>query len=72
MRLGKNGTQTSTYTVGISGVTVGGGVDVIIDSNGHLGTIVSSKRYKENILPMDEASEAIFSLQPVTFRYKKS
>jgi len=31
----------------------------------------SSARFKENIQPMDKASEAIFSLQPVTFRYKK-
>src|SRR6516225_10127480 len=71
MRLGKNGTQTNTYIARISGVTVAGGVDVIIDSTGYLGTIVSSKRFKEKVQPMDETSEAIFSLQPVTFRYKK-
>jgi len=63
--------QTNTYIAGISGVTVPGGVQVIIDSTGHLGTIVSSKRFKENVQPMDETSDAIFSLQPVTFRYKK-
>ena len=38
---------------------------------GHLGTIVSSERFKDAIKPMDKASEAILSLQPVTFRYKK-
>jgi hypothetical protein len=32
----------------------------------------SSARFKEAIQPMDKASEAIFSLQPVTFRYKKT
>ena len=31
----------------------------------------SSARFKEAIKPMDKASEAIFSLQPVTFRYKQ-
>ena len=67
MRLGENGTQTNTYIAGISGVTVACGVDVIIDSTGRLGTIVSSKRFKENVQPMDETSEAIVSLQPVTF-----
>ena len=51
-------------------MTVAGGVGVIIDTNGHLGTVVSSARFKEAIKPMDKASEAILSLQPVTFRYK--
>jgi len=63
--------QTNTYIAGISGVTVAGGIGVIVDSNGHLGTTTSSGRYKENIQPMDKASEAILSLQPVSFRYKK-
>jgi len=63
--------HANTYIAGISGVTVAQGVEVIIDNTGHLGTIVSSKRFKENVQPMDETSDAIFSLQPVTFRYKK-
>ena len=37
---------------------------------GHLGTITSSEHFKDGIKPMDKASEAILSLQPVTFRYK--
>ena len=32
---------------------------------------MSSRRFKEDIKPMDKASEAILALQPVTFRYKK-
>ncbi len=40
-------------------------------ANGHLGTVTSSKRFKDDIKPMDKASEALFSLKPVTFRYKK-
>src|SRR5450432_527283 len=63
-------TQTNTYVAGISGVTVASGVGVIVDSSGHLGTATSSARYKDNIQPMDKASEALLSLQPVTFRYK--
>ena len=35
------------------------GVGVIVDTNGHLGTVVSSKRFKDDIKPMDKASEAI-------------
>ena len=70
MRIGKKGTQTATYIAGISGTTVAGGVGVLIDTNGRLGTVVSSERFKKAIQPMDKASEAIFSLKPVTFRYK--
>src|SRR5207249_12000564 len=43
---------------------------VIIDSGGHLGTVVSSVRFKEAIKAMDKTSEAILALKPVTFRYK--
>src|SRR5262249_33214668 len=63
--------HTHTFIAGISGATVAGGVGVIIDTNGHLGTIVSSERFKEAVQPMNNASEAILSLKPVTFRYKK-
>ena len=70
IRIGTNGTQKNAYIAGISGVTVAGGVGVIIDSDGHLGTVVSSARFKDEIKPMDKASEAILALKPVTFRYK--
>ncbi len=71
IRIGTVGTQNATFIAGISGTTVGGGVGVIINSNGKLGTIVSSERFKDAIKPMDKASEAILALKPVTFRYKK-
>jgi hypothetical protein len=51
-------------------VTVPTGVPVIVDADGHLGTTTSSVRFKEDIKPMDKASEAIVRLKPVTFRYK--
>ena len=70
IRIGTVGTQTNAYMAGISGVTVAGGVGVIVDSTGHLGTVTSSARFKDGIKPMDKASEAILALQPVTFRYK--
>src|SRR6266568_1665776 len=71
IRIGTKGTQKNTFIAGISGVTVAGGVGVIIDNSGHLGTVVSSERFKDGIKPMDKASEAILALQPVTFRYKQ-
>ena len=71
IRIGTQGTQTIAYMAGIRGVAVPGGVGVMIGSNGKLGTVVSSARFKEMIEPMDKASEAILSLKPVTFQYKK-
>jgi uncharacterized coiled-coil protein SlyX len=44
---------------------------VYVNSDGKIGTLVSSRRFKEEIKPMDNASEAILALKPVTFRYKK-
>ena len=44
---------------------------VYINSDGQLGTVTSSARFKDEIKPMDKASEAILALRPVSFRYKK-
>src|SRR6185295_18957631 len=70
IRIG-NAAHRNTYIAGISCVTVAGGVGVIIDNTGHLGTVTSSTRYKESIQPMNTSSEAILALRPVKFRYKK-
>jgi len=70
IRIGTVDSHKHTFIAGISGSTVAGGVGVIIDTDGHLGTIVSSARFKEDVKPMDQASEAILALKPVTFRYK--
>ena len=43
---------------------------VYVGFDGHLGTLASSRRFKEQIKPIDKSSEAIFALKPVTFRYK--
>ena len=68
IRIGEG--QTKTFIDGIRGATVVGGVPVVIDGSGQLGTIVSSKRFKKEIQPMEKASEAILALKPVTFLYK--
>jgi len=44
---------------------------VYVNSDNKIGTLASSRRFKEEIKPMDNASEALFALKPVTFRYKK-
>jgi len=47
------------------------GTAVFVNSDGKLGTTVSSRRLKDDIKPMAKTSEAILALKPVTFRYKK-
>ena len=63
--------HTATYIAGIYSTPVAKGLVVKVDSTGHLGTVGSSGRFKEQIKPMGNASEAILALKPVTFRYKK-
>jgi hypothetical protein len=71
IRIGNTGdANTITFIAGISntGVT---GATVLVSDSGQLGVAVSSRRFKNDIEPMNNASEAIFTLKPVTFRYKK-
>ena len=68
--LGEN-VSNSCYIGQIFGATSSGGTAVFINSDGRLGTTTSSRRFKEEIKPMERASEALFALKPVTFRYKK-
>ena len=44
---------------------------VYVNSDGKLGTLASSRRFKDEIKPMDKTSETILALKPVTFRYKQ-
>ena len=63
-----------TYIGNINTTSVSGGnADfVTVDlTTGLLGHLSSSRRYKEDITPMDKASEMLFALKPVTYRYKK-
>ena len=72
IRIGLEGTQTQTFIAGILG-NGPFGCDVTIDAvTGQLGVgaCISSKRFKKDIDSMNKASEAIFSLKPVTFHYK--
>ena len=70
IRIGTAGAQTRTFIVGITGVPVAGSA-VQVNSSGQLGTAASSRRFKDEIRPMDKTSEAILALKPVSFRYKK-
>ena len=68
---GVAGESNACYIASIFGQTSASGMPVLINSNNKLGTTTSSARFKEDIKPMDNVSEALFALKPVTFRYKK-
>jgi hypothetical protein len=73
IRIGQPTVQTSAYIAGVYGVTTSASnaVQVLIDSNGNLGTMSSSRRYKEDIQDMGDSSSGLLRLRPVTFRYRK-
>jgi hypothetical protein len=62
--------QTQTYMAGISGVNVSG-VPVVVSNTGQLGIVSSSRRFKEDINDMADASNSLMRLRPVTYRYKQ-
>jgi hypothetical protein len=72
--VGVAGESNKTYIRNINTTTVSGGTadSVTVDlGTGLLGHATSSRRYKEEIQPMDQASEALYRLKPVTFHYNK-
>jgi hypothetical protein len=73
IRVGQSGNQTSFFAAGVRGVTTGANnaIPVVIDSSGQLGTVSSSRRFKEDIQDMGEASSGLLQLRPVSFRYKQ-
>lgn len=63
--------QTKAFMAGIRGNTTGAtdAITVVIDSNGELGTVSSSRSAKDDIADMNDASAKLSQLRPVTFRY---
>ena len=72
IRIGVQGRQSKTFIAGIRGVTVTGAVPVLVNAFGQLGIATSSRRFKQDIQPMGDASNALMQLSPVTFRYKEA
>ena len=70
IRIG-NSSQSQIFIPAINQTGFSGNAVVIDPTNGRLGTMPSSRRFKQNIKPMDKSSEAILELTPVTFCYKK-
>jgi trimeric autotransporter adhesin len=63
------GVTQRTFIAGIAGVPVTGS-QVLINSQGQLGILASSARFKRDIRPMAERSHRLLQLRPVIFRYK--
>ncbi len=71
IRIGTSGTQSTCFIQGIRGVSLAlSGLAVVIDTNGQLGTTLSSEKLKHNIKDMNDVSSGILALRPVTFTYK--
>ncbi|HYA43414.1 MAG TPA: tail fiber domain-containing protein, partial [Syntrophobacteraceae bacterium] len=68
--LNGNPLTNQTFIAGIHGALASGGTEVFVTSDGKLGTLTSSRRYKEEIADMGDASSALMKLRPVIFRYK--
>ena len=70
--VGGTNVSNTTWIGNIYGVTTQSGTTsaVIVSDDGQLGTVASSERFKKDIANMQNASEAILSLRPVTFHYK--
>ena len=64
--------QNAAYVAGIyqESVDSSTGVGVLVDSAGKLGSILSSRRFKEQVRDMGDSSSRLFQLRPVTFFYK--
>ena len=70
IRIGTAGNQSATYIAGVNGVTIGSASEVFISSAGQLGTILSSRRYKQDIADLGAESDVLMKLRPVAFYYK--
>ena len=74
IRIGTDPTHTRTFIQGIrnQGTGVDDAIAVLVDSDGQLGTVSSSLRYKTDVRDMGAISEGLRRLRPVTFRYQQA
>jgi hypothetical protein len=70
IKIGTNGTHVRTTIAGIHGSNSVNGIAVLVNANGVLGTATSSARFKQDVRDLDDASELLMRLHPVSFRYR--
>ena len=68
LRIGSG--QSAAYMSGIHNQTASSGTDVFINASGKLGTMTSSRRFKEGIASLGDVGPQVQALRPVTFHYK--
>ncbi|MFO1313624.1 MAG: tail fiber domain-containing protein [Burkholderiales bacterium] len=64
--------QSRAFIAGVRGITTGwnNAIAVLIDQDGQLGTLSSSRKVKDDVADMGDASDVLMKLHPVIFRYK--
>ena len=67
---GVAGENNTTRIGNITSTTFTTGGFFLYEVNGAIGVFTSSRKFKDDIKPIDKASETIYSLNPVTFRAK--
>lgn len=72
IRVGVQGRQTRAFIAGIRGTNITAGQFVVVSADGQLGVTSSSRRYKEDVQPMGNASSPLMQLRPVTFHYRQA
>jgi hypothetical protein len=70
IRIGGVGTQTATFIAGISSAVLASGFPVYVNALGQVGTLTSSRRFKDDIADMGAESDLLMKLRPVSFFYK--
>lgn len=71
IKIGAVGTHAQATVAGIHGNTSPGGIAMLVDANGVLGTTTSSTRFKRDVRDRDDARELLMALRPVAFRYRE-
>jgi hypothetical protein len=72
IRIGVEGTQNATYLAGIWGQKVDQDeqMPVLVDADGKLGTVLSSRRFKQDVEDLGPLVDGLLELRPVAFRYR--
>jgi Chaperone of endosialidase len=72
MRIGEPAGQSRAFVGGIYGAQLlSNAVPVFVGPTGQFGTAPSSRRYKEDVRDMGDASSPVLALRPVTFHYRQ-
>jgi len=71
IRIGTSVNHNRAFIAGIKGIITGSAtaIPVLVDNNGQLGTLSSSRRFKFDIRDAGESTSDMMRLRPVTFRY---